>query len=672
MSLSLLPFAPARWFDNSGNALAGGFLWFYRRGTSTPATGAIWRDPDRTNGWTNPVQLDSSGHADVYLDPGSYTVKLLDQYGAQILPPVDVIQSGAFGSQSGLLAVMVANYAALAAISVVYDAIYVMGRLTEGDGGEGWFQRVAGSSDAADSGYVLVGAGERYRRVMEGYLSPRWWGVSYGLVAAQDVPFLNALTAAAYRGIPLQILGPIVLAASINVPYGASVAIESQGAIVSAAPVNMTFQPGSRLLQASRLAFETYVQPVFSRGTVDRVHLSWMGGVSDNARLAKLAACSTDGVTVVIDDTVVNTANQTFPKAISVDVAGGSISIPSACSLTIPTLEYQGRAQWVLFGSAGAIQANVLGSGPAYPEWFGAAGSGSGDDSLALLAAMSTGWVKLEKQYRIASNISWAGSCVIEGLLQNAVDIPSTATYPVPMTLILPVSGQIRATGTLDVRNCAIGVETGHADGAVQGNTSTTFRRCWLGADAYSYITTPGVPTTYLETVIPVYNTLSATIADRFRPINRLTTAYVNPALVDPTLYGHPSEIGLKTDSTGKIIPVTNIPVAYGAAIVSGYVNINITYGDDPPPVIFQTTASILNNIEISPGRLKTDVLVIGNLTPNPMGIYAPLKGFRAGVLTEVDHYTLPSGWAVTIAYCPGSAPYGGFWYPVALAVIQV
>ncbi len=63
--------------------LAGGSLAFYELGTTTPK--GTWSDPDLTIPNTNPVQLDSSGRANVnvWLD-GGYSVRLLDALGATV------------------------------------------------------------------------------------------------------------------------------------------------------------------------------------------------------------------------------------------------------------------------------------------------------------------------------------------------------------------------------------------------------------------------------------------------------------------------------------------------------------------------------------------------------------------------------------------------------------
>lgn len=72
-----IPFVRAWWPDVSGKPLAGGKLWTYQAGTNTPV--ASYTDSTGSVPNTNPVILDSSGRASIYLAPGSYKIVLMDK-----------------------------------------------------------------------------------------------------------------------------------------------------------------------------------------------------------------------------------------------------------------------------------------------------------------------------------------------------------------------------------------------------------------------------------------------------------------------------------------------------------------------------------------------------------------------------------------------------------------
>lgn len=72
----IAPFGRYRALDDNGNPLAGGKLYTYEAGTSTPKTTYTSKDQSAAN--TNPVILDADGYADVWLDVGGYKFSLFD------------------------------------------------------------------------------------------------------------------------------------------------------------------------------------------------------------------------------------------------------------------------------------------------------------------------------------------------------------------------------------------------------------------------------------------------------------------------------------------------------------------------------------------------------------------------------------------------------------------
>lgn len=72
MAGTLLPYAKTQWFTDAGAVADGYQLFVYLAGTSTKAS--LYSDSDLTTPLSNPVVLDSSGRADVFVGTGTYDV----------------------------------------------------------------------------------------------------------------------------------------------------------------------------------------------------------------------------------------------------------------------------------------------------------------------------------------------------------------------------------------------------------------------------------------------------------------------------------------------------------------------------------------------------------------------------------------------------------------------
>jgi hypothetical protein len=86
----LAPAFRQQYFDANGLPLAGGFLYTYAAGTSTPL--ATYTDETGLTPNTNPVVLDSSGQASIWIGPSSYKFVLEDSLN-NVIETVDNIQS---------------------------------------------------------------------------------------------------------------------------------------------------------------------------------------------------------------------------------------------------------------------------------------------------------------------------------------------------------------------------------------------------------------------------------------------------------------------------------------------------------------------------------------------------------------------------------------------------
>jgi len=76
------PTAKAQFIDAAGVPLAGGFLYTYEAGTTTPQ--ATYTDSTAATANSNPIVLDSRGEANIWLSSANYKFKLTDANGTEI------------------------------------------------------------------------------------------------------------------------------------------------------------------------------------------------------------------------------------------------------------------------------------------------------------------------------------------------------------------------------------------------------------------------------------------------------------------------------------------------------------------------------------------------------------------------------------------------------------
>lgn len=76
------PTAKAQFIDAAGIPLAGGFLYTYEAGTTTPQ--ATYTDSTAATANSNPIVLDSRGEANIWLGSANYKFKLTDSNGTEI------------------------------------------------------------------------------------------------------------------------------------------------------------------------------------------------------------------------------------------------------------------------------------------------------------------------------------------------------------------------------------------------------------------------------------------------------------------------------------------------------------------------------------------------------------------------------------------------------------
>lgn len=566
MSLTNLQFVPARWFNNDGLVLAGGFLWFYQRGTTTPAGGSVFRDPDGTNAWTNPVELDAGGHADIYLKPGAYTVVLKDFAGVQVLPPVDVIQGGAGfgGSDTETVnigtALICKTYDDVRHLSGQYDAVYVAGRETEGDGGQGWFQLSPNDNGSDDGGVRLVAGSVRYLRILDDILDPLWWGVQYNASVHQGINVLAAHSASMEWHLPVRYVGRVFLAQDMALPAGSGFQMEVGSSFDASVPVSMIIPSGTLVDIRGRHVFARSVQPLFGAGLVPDIRLSWMGGVTVEDRIAKFEASYvsvTDVQRMCVDEEVTTTAgfSLSYPQVLCGD--GGRITFSPVGAITI-------RATAVESGTFDVFRADDLltsdidvdfGDLAVDPLWFGTSGQSWQYNSSGIGAGIKHGNLMLH-----------AGTYSVVGAITQALTKTTLRIAANEAGAELDLQGLAHAVTNLELRNVKL------LNVLTSSITATEFLGIDVTMDAYA----ANAPTT-ATAQLPTYHTWLIANAATFEGgaimdgIEVTTLAMSGTRILQhgdsnpteagkPQLYNAhlpllPNQMSLATDEVGKIVP---------------------------------------------------------------------------------------------------------------------
>lgn len=87
-------FEVLQWFDSNGDPLAGGKIWTYLGGTSTP--NAAFTDQTGDTPHPNPIILDSAGRAQIWLSGVAYKLRVDDADDATILTLDNVTATSVF------------------------------------------------------------------------------------------------------------------------------------------------------------------------------------------------------------------------------------------------------------------------------------------------------------------------------------------------------------------------------------------------------------------------------------------------------------------------------------------------------------------------------------------------------------------------------------------------
>ena len=263
---SLSPLPIWHQIDGNGRPYAGGLLYTYAAGGTTPK--ATYSDESGTAN-TNPVVLDSNGRAAVWLGDGAYKMIFTDGQGASLFDPGTVEGNTVWSADNinlnnGVLTYIVDTYAGLAGLTGSAQAIAI----------------VRGYNEAYDGGggvYVYDTDTSTWKLFSNSNLDVRWFGAVGDGTTDDRAAFIAANTLAGSLGVTIYAnKGTYFLSAD----PGLTVPIELKpGAVLKWGGYHLTVQPAIALSDVGQhFSFGTGDDPVFPADT--EIRTSWLTGIS--------------------------------------------------------------------------------------------------------------------------------------------------------------------------------------------------------------------------------------------------------------------------------------------------------------------------------------------------------------------------------------------------------
>lgn len=445
-TLSLMPWIISREWTNDGKLASGAKIYTYDSGTNTPR--ATYKNSDGSVLNTNPVICDASGAFTIFLGAGAYRIKVCDSNDVQIMPPIDGVLgagSGGISSDSTSNTTLLQTYAELRALLTTPDLVYVAGRTTEGDGGQGWFQYIPTSTDLDDDAIILTSqSGSKvYKRIFDGVIDPRWAGLVYSVAIDQTINFNKNTALSVKYGLPVLIAGNTYLNQNVTIPDNATIQMADIGYFTSTLSITMTFVSGSVFLGSDRV-FGQSVQPKFEYTSVESIKLSWMAGNTDDEKVIKWVNASSVKIPRILDINV-TIASSISTSADILATTSGLITYTSATTnATISATILNGYEYlspiFSLHPSATFSTINL--NTTVTPEWFGSKGDGS-DETSILKFVFKNSKIYLTKSYKINQNISFSDLEIVgPGILDIGTYTLSGTSFSIVDASVLCVSGR--------------------------------------------------------------------------------------------------------------------------------------------------------------------------------------------------------------------------------------
>lgn len=438
MTAPLLPYILSRQFLNNGQLASGAKIYTYASGTNTPKT--TYKDSNKTIPNTNPIICDASGYYVCFLDNGSYRIKVTDQNDVQLEAPIDgVTAGGGLGSDSTLALSTVKLYQDLRNLTTPQDFVYVSGRLQEGDGGQGWFQWLPGSSEIDDGGITLVGPAGVFQRVNVTNIDPLWYGAKYNQSIDNSAVMVILNEASIRYRKPVRVSDSLFINTQVTLSdYGSW--IFGNGSYIFAPTTTHVHIYNISLQSESGSIFADNVTPYFAVTFKNPIKLSWFSGSTLDDRTTRWieSTSSPDNISIrlkhrLLIDTTPGDIN-TLGMPCQIDIQEG---IMTSNLFSVEHFVYDGSVG-IFYVSSVIIKNTVNGI---RPEWF----SNSTDNIDLWNALASTGdYIRLgNKTYVLDYNVTSSvipKTKLIKGTLPSAKGIVSTDFTTIPTITSNPYS----------------------------------------------------------------------------------------------------------------------------------------------------------------------------------------------------------------------------------------
>lgn len=409
MSLTpAMPFVQIREWGDDAKLLAGGKIYFYAKGTTTPK--ATWQDADATAFNENPVVLDAGGSAHIYCS-GAYSYKIT-RIDAGIETTVSTGDFTTEGTTAGAGSIGVyANYDALESSTGADLIAVVVDGYNLGDRAGGVFLRDNSQAATITDGVAVVGPAFKYLRAYNGNISAEWCGVQWN-GTSQGVNVERAIAASVRYGSPVEFDLPFQIERTIQVSAGASVVLADQCIVSGSIVVNWNFVQGSQLVSCAAGCFGPNVRPKFDFKVYDHLLLSWCKGSTDDETLTQFLGMPNDSrYTIQVDKDLDAVGSTNFVTTSAVAFTGGRIKFVGSANISIASWHTPPARKIFEFDTLAHIGTITLPCA-ARPEWFGAVGDGVADDSIPVQAALKSGSVAVSKSYSVAQSVSGSTVCI--------------------------------------------------------------------------------------------------------------------------------------------------------------------------------------------------------------------------------------------------------------------